>query len=325
MDTLILLFSVAVFIAIVLLLEGVYHSWNSTKGPEVKRLERRLRTMSAGTRNGQHEVSILKQRLLAESPAMQRLLLQLPRVHALDRLLEQSGLSISVAKFLLYTFGGCVMGYLFGSFWRLPFAAALVLGLFFGIVPLIYVLNKKRQRLARIENQLSDALDLIGRAMRAGNAFPAALKMVGDEMSDPISGEFRITCDEVNYGVAMPDALMHLSTRVPSTDLRYFVIAVLIQRETGGNLAEILDNISHIVRDRIKLLGQVRVLSAEGRLSAWILALLPFCLSAVIYLLNPTFFSVLWKDPLGLKLIIAALIMMVLGGIWMRKIIHIHV
>ena len=281
--------------------------------------------MSAGTQGWQQDVSILKQRMLADSPAMQQFLMQVPRVHVLDRLLEQSGLTLSVAKFLLLVLGAAGLGYLFGTFRHLPFVVSLILGLIFASLPFIYVLSKKSQRLSRIETQLPEALDLIGRALRAGHAFPSALKMVGDEMSEPISGEFRIVFDEVNYGVSMQDALMHLANRVPSTDLRYFVIAVLIQRETGGNLAEILDNISRIVRDRIKLLGQVKTLAAEGVLSAWILSLLPFAMATLIYIVNPKFLSLLWTDPLGTKLVMGALIMMVLGIFWMRKIIRIRV
>ena len=165
----------------------------------------------------------------------------------------------------------------------------------------------------------------MGRALRAGHAFPTALKMVGDEMNDPLASEFRAAFDEVNFGIAMPDALMNLATRVPSTDLRYFVIAVLIQRETGGNLSELLTSISAIIRDRIKLMGQVRVLSAEGKMSAWVLSLLPFGAALMIQLTNPQFLEVLYTDPAGRKMLAGAGVMMVLGILAMRKIIRIRV
>jgi len=176
-----------------------------------------------------------------------------------------------------------------------------------------------------MEQQLPDALDLISRALKAGHALPSGLQMTGEEMADPIGGEFRIVHDEINYGVAVPTALMNLATRVPSTDMRYFVIAVLIQRETGGNLTELLRNISTLIRERLKLLGKVRVLSAEGRMSAWILGALPFVVGGVINVINPKFMSVLWTDPMGLKMIYGALVMMTLGALWMRKIIRIRV
>jgi tight adherence protein B len=149
--------------------------------------------------------------------------------------------------------------------------------------------------------------------------------MVGEEAQDPIAGEFRIVHDEINFGVAVPTALTNLANRVPSPDMRYFVIAVLIQRETGGNLTELLGNISSLIRERLKLLGKVRVLSAEGRMSAWILCALPFALAGVINIVHPKFMAVLWTDPMGLNMIYAALVMMVLGALWMRKIIRIRV
>ena len=176
-----------------------------------------------------------------------------------------------------------------------------------------------------IELQLPDALDLMARAMLAGHAFPSGVQMVGNEMPEPVAGEFRIVFDEINFGISVQDALTNLATRVPSTDLRYFVISVLIQRETGGNLAELLSNISALIRARLKLLGAVRVLSAEGRLSALILTVLPFALAGVINFINPKFLSVLWTDPAGLKVSGGALFIMLLGIFWMWRIIKIRV
>jgi len=166
---------------------------------------------------------------------------------------------------------------------------------------------------------------LMARAMKAGHAFPSALQMVGSEMPDPIAFEFKIVFDEINYGISTQEALVNLTSRVPSTDLSYFVIAVLIQRETGGNLAELLGNISALIRARLKLLGTVRVLSAEGRLSAWILTLLPFGLGFVLQLMNPKFLSVLWTDPVGIKMVGVAASLMVVGIFAMWRIIKIRV
>jgi tight adherence protein B len=148
---------------------------------------------------------------------------------------------------------------------------------------------------------------------------------VGDEMSEPISSEFRIAFDEVNYGISVHEALTNLIERVNSTDMSYFVISVLLQRETGGNLAELLGNLSNLIRERLKLLGAVRVLSAEGRLSAQILTALPFVVAMVINLVNPEFMKVLWTDPTGLKFVGGALLLMLAGYYWMRRIIKIRV
>jgi tight adherence protein B len=149
--------------------------------------------------------------------------------------------------------------------------------------------------------------------------------MIGDEMSEPIAGEFRMVADEVNFGVSLQQALTNLSERVPLTDLRYFVVSVLIQRDSGGNLTEVLGNLSRLIRERLKLLGRVRVLSAEGRLSAWILGLMPFALVALMNVFNPEFMSPLWTDPIGIMVIKYMLGLMVIGALILRKIVKIRV
>jgi tight adherence protein B len=317
-------FAVLLFFAVVLAVEGSYLWWSDVRGPEVRRVERRLRLMSAGAHDDR-ATSVLKQRLLATSPGLQQLLLRVPRIHRLDRLLEQSGLSWSVSQFLAYSVlaavGATLATSLLTSRWELLLAVAVGAAL----LPIGIVLRGRVRRLRRIEQQLPDALDLIARALRAGHAFPSALKMVGDEMADPIATEFGATFDEVNFGISLADALGNLATRVPSEELKYFVVAVLIQRTTGGNLAELLDQISAIMRARQKLLGTVRVLSADGRLSAWILCLLPFVLAAAIFALNPAFLRILWTDAAGPSLLATAGVMMVLGIVWIRRIIRIHI
>jgi tight adherence protein B len=270
---------------VVLLFEGGFVYWNATRGPEARRIQRRLQAMSAGA-PGVEQSIIVKQRLMSELPTIDRVMQQIPRLHQLDRLLLQAAVSLSVTEFLgisaLLAVGVFIGGLLLGLWWPI----ALVLAAAATSLPLLYVLNARQKRLQTVEQQLPDALDLMSRALRAGHSFPSAVEMVGTEAPMPIAMEFRITFDEVNYGIPMQDALMNMATRVPSTDLRYFVIAVLIQRETGGNLAELLDNLSALMRARFKLLGQIRVLSAEGRLSAWILTLLPFALALVIFILT---------------------------------------
>jgi tight adherence protein B len=192
-------------------------------------------------------------------------------------------------------------------------------------MPWFWVARKRNQRMQLFERQIPEALDLMGRALRAGHAFPTGVKMVGDEMPEPIAKEFRVLYDETNFGMPQNEALLRLADRVPVDDLRYFVIAVMIQRESGGNLAELLDNIAGIVRARLKLLGEVRTLSAEGKLSAWILGLLPFCVAALINIVNPKFMDVLWTDPIGLRMVGGALLLMAFGVLWMRKIIQIRI
>jgi tight adherence protein B len=319
------LYVTLVFLAVVLFIEGLYLAWNASLGSEAKRIDKRLRNISAGVVESS-EVKLAKTRMLSEVPALERILLSIPRVHQLDRLLVQSGLNLSVASILGLML---VTGLLGLALAILLFQLALVFGLIVSAVtaslPFFYVVRARAKRLNLIDQQLPEALDLISRAMKAGHAFSSGLKMAGDEMAEPIAEEFRITFDEVNFGISMQDALSNLAKRVPTSDMRNFVVSVLIQRETGGNLTEILSNISNLIRERLKLLGAIRVLSAEGKLSALILTLLPFVLFAIISLINPKFVKVLMEDPAGIKLTASALILMMIGIFWMWRLIKIRV
>ncbi|MCD6680256.1 MAG: type II secretion system F family protein [Burkholderiaceae bacterium] len=318
------LFILVTFVAIVLSIEGGYLLWNDRRGPEVQRLERRLRSLSAG-QHGTDMGSLLKERHLSNTPWIDQLLLALPRISSLDRVLEQTGSSITVARFLLFTFLAAAGTFLLLFVLRTPFFFAVIMSAVAAIVPLLVVLRMRTKRLRKFDEQLPEALDLMSRALRAGHAFPSAMQMVGTEAAEPIASEFQTTFEEINYGVSSSDAMLNLATRVPSIDLRYFVIAVLLQRETGGNLSEMLDNLATLIRERFKLLGKIRVLSAEGKLSAYILIGLPFVTAGAILLVNPDFMKVLWTDPVGLKLVFGALIMMVLGAFWMSRIVKIRV
>lgn len=318
------LFVVLGFVAVVLLLEGVFVYWNDTKSPEVRRVEQRLRAISASG-HAEGEGQLYKERVLSHSPAMQRLLLQLPRVSQLDRLMQQAGSANTVSYLLgvctLLTVGGLLLGLLLRWPWFMTLGVAVVLAVF----PIWRLGWKRNKRLHLIEAQLPDAMDLISRALRAGHAFPQALAMVGVEGQEPIAGEFKITSDEVGFGLSIDNALNNLAVRIPSPDVRYFVMAVIIQRETGGNLAELLGKLSELVRERFKLFAKVRVLAAEGKLSAWILTALPFCVAGAIQLLNPKYLSVLFIDPVGIKMVIGAMVMMAIGIFVMWRIIDIRV
>jgi tight adherence protein B len=199
------------------------------------------------------------------------------------------------------------------------------LGLFFGIMPFFFLYSKRRKRMQKFTRQLPDALELIARSLKAGHTFSGGMKMVGEEFSDPIGTEFNKTLDEINFGIAIHDALKNLAKRVDCPDLKFFVVAVIIQRETGGNLAEILGNISYLIRERFKLQGKIRALSAEGRFSAIVLVALPFIVILALSIINPAYISILINEPIGNILIVSALIMMIAGIFVMKKIIAIKV
>jgi tight adherence protein B len=314
-----------VFVTVFLLLEALYLVWKARRGPQAQKLQQRLTALSASQDRTTH-AQLLKQRMLSELPAAERILLNFPRMRGLDRFIQQAGVDWTVSKILLTCGAMGFVGWLlsFYGFKRATLSGLLISGLL-AALPLLYVQYKRGKRLTRFEQQLPEALDLMTRALRAGHAFSAGLKMVGEELPEPIAGEFRIVHDEVNFGVSLEQALTNLTQRIPLTDLRYFVIAVLIQRESGGNLNEILGNLSRLIRERLKLLAKVRVLSSEGRLSAWILGLMPFALAGLLFLANPIFMSRLWTDPIGISIIQYLLGLMVIGVLILRKVTTIRV
>jgi tight adherence protein B len=321
-----LVLSVLVFVAVVLMLEGVWTVWQDKRGPRARKLQRRLDAVRGGVADRDSPSRVLKQRAAGHAGVLDRHLRGLQAVDRLERQLQQAGLRWSASGVLLSS-ALCGIGA-----WVLVAAvlhpspawgaAAAALG---ALLPAAYVRYRRRRRLGRIEQQMPEALDLLARALRAGHAFTAGLKMAGEELADPVAGEFRAVHDEINFGVSMQQALTHLCDRVPSTDVRYFVVAVLIQRDSGGNLTEILQKLSHLIRERAKLQAKVRVLSSEGRMSAWVLTLLPFALGGALYLANPRFMGPMFTDPIGQAIVKYLLIMMALGVIVLRKIVRIRV
>jgi tight adherence protein B len=318
-------FGVLLFAAVIFGVEGAWLWWSSAHGGAAKRIARRLDLMSGAAGGATERVSILKQRRMAAHPALDSLLHRQKLALALDRLLVQAGARWSVAQIGAMALGGAVLTLLVLQLWPVPALAKCVIALLAAGAPVGMLRRARRLRLIKIEQQLPETADFLARALRAGHAFTNVLQMVGAEMPEPLSGEFRAAHEEINYGVPMNEALHNLAERIPLTDLRYLVIAVVIQRESGGNLAEILGNISHIIRERLKLLAQVRVLSAEGRMSAWILGLLPFAVIVIMMFANPAYIAVLWTDPLGIRMLWYGAGMLLFGVAWLRQLINIRV
>jgi tight adherence protein B len=317
-------FAVLLFAACILLVEGAWLWWSGNHGRAAQRVARRLQLMTKG-RGVSERISILKQRRYSKSPTLERWLRRMPAVAAVDRLLLQSGLGWSVAQFLGWSALLAVPGLILPQFWNMPSVARMAFFLLALGTPYLVLIRARSARLRLIEQQLPEAADFLARALRAGHSFSNVLQMVGDELPAPIGGEFKMTYEEINYGVRMEEALHNLGVRIPLPDLRYLVVAVLVQRESGGNLAEIFQSVSGIIRARLKLLAQVRVMSAEGRLSAWVLGLLPLAVLLIMSVVNPRYASVLWTDPAGIKLLWYAAGMIVVGLVWMRSMIRIRV
>lgn len=325
MDVVLTGFSVLLFAAVILMVEGAWLWWGASHGAGARRIAKRLRTMTALDDGKAERINILKQRRYSASPALEARLRRIPQLAALDRLLLQAGVGWSVAQFAGWSALLLLAGLLLPRMLGAPLPAALFLLALSLVLPSAVLLRARGARLRKFEEQLPEAADFLGRALRAGHSFANVLQMVAEELPDPIAGEFRFAYEEINYGVPMNEALHNLAQRVPLTDLRYLVIAVLIQRESGGNLAEVLGSISRLIRARLKLLGQVRVLSAEGKLSAWILGVLPLGVLAAMSLTNPKYISVLWTDPTGVQLMWFAAGASGVGLLWMRSVIHIRV
>jgi len=315
-----------IFVAIVLLIEGLFLLSRTRWNPETKRVKTQLRQMSAET-NVPGDIELVRRRLMSEIPWFNRLLLsvRLPVVNRIERLLLQANMTQPVGVIILATFILAIIGFAAASFASRWFLVRLAIGIALGSLPVLYVYMKKMKRIGLFEEQLPEALDMLARSLKAGHAFTGGLQMVGEEFSDPVGTEFSKTVDEINFGVAYEEALKNLAKRIESDDLKLFVISVIIQRTSGGNLAEILENIGHLIRERFKLRGQVKTLAAEANLSAYILIGLPFAISLLLYVVNPSYIGLLFEDPLGHIMLAGAGVMMALGIIVMKRMVKIKV
>src|SRR5262249_51037906 len=271
------------------------------------------------------EFGILKPMLQLSSVAqLNALLNHMGRIVApLQRNITEAGLSITVATLLLSS--GCLGLAMYLVVRRLTFSTLIGIGAGFvaALIPFVYVKQKKNHRLRRFEEQFPEAIDLIARALRAGHAFTTGLAMVAEEIPKPVGDEFQQLSDRQNFGMPLPEALKTFADRVPLIDARFFVTAVLTQRETGGNLGEVLDNLASVIRDRFRVKRQVRVLTAHGRITGWILAAMPPALAAAMFVVAPGHMQMLISDPLGIQMIVGALVLQVIGTLIIRKLVNI--
>jgi tight adherence protein B len=302
----------------------------ATKLPGImlqRKVDARLEEISlpetdSGTGQGS---ALLKNRAQGPIPVVDRFVAGSTRGSALGRWIDQSGVKTSVSAVLLMACGFAVAGGLLVAMtirvaWVIPFGAAIGFA-----VPFVYLNVKRSRRLRTFEEHFPEALDLIARALKAGHAFVTGLKMVSDEMEEPVGPEFRITFDEQNFGLPLKDALENLTLRIPSLDVRFFATAVLIQRETGGNLSEILENLAHVVRERFKILRQVRVYTAHGRMTGYVLLALPAVLCVALSFINPDHMNLLFRERVGQMLLMTAIVMQFIGYIWIRQVVKIEV
>jgi tight adherence protein B len=269
--------------------------------------------------------NIVKQRVDGVLPGLDRLATETAYGSSLARLIDQAGSKVGVSTILIASLTlGVAVAFLTTALSREAWAMlpAFAVG---AIIPILVLMRKRTLRVRKFEEQFPEALDLLSRAIKAGHAFTTAVGMVAEEAAEPIGPEFKKTFDEQNFGLSLKDALNNLATRIPLLDVRFFATAVLIQRETGGNLSEILDNLAYVVRERFKILRQVRVYTAHGRLTGYVLLGLPAALAVALMFINPEHMNLLFTERMGRLMLMGTAVMQTVGYLWIRKIVTIEV
>jgi tight adherence protein B len=315
---------VATFVLVLAIVGGLY--WILIERPEAREAAALRGRMQKATDPGKLSRALLTapQRLSDLGPFDRLLHRSGQVVGPLQRLISQAGLKVTVGVVLLSCAVAAIVAYaLVSEFLRLPLLA-IPIGLVAGYLPIGYVRWKRTQRMIKFEEQFPEAMDLLARALRAGHALTTGLSMVSEELPEPIGPEFKLLFDQQNFGLPLPQALKNFAERIPSLDARFFVTAVLTQREAGGNLSEVLDNLASIIRDRFRVKRQVRVISAHGRITGWILAALPSALGLFFAATSPEKYRAFYSDPLGMEMIVGALLLQVAGVFIIRKIVVIE-
>jgi tight adherence protein B len=312
-----------VFVVAALLLTASGAGASERTKQTLNRLDAILATAGQGPRDEQ--VDIRKQELLSSIPLLNRLLLHFEVTPKLRRLLYQSEVALTPGGVLLIALTCWVVAAYLVYLRTNVLLVSLIVGLVPAAAPFVYLIFKRNMRFRKFEEGLPASLEMMVSALRAGNSLISAIGVVGREVADPIGKEFRICYDEQNYGLELRTAMDNLATRIPIQDVRIVVTAILIQKETGGNLAEVLDKCAHVIRERFRLKKEIRVKTAQGRLTGWILSFLPVVLGFLLWLIHPEGISLLWKRPMGLKMLYTACVMTLVGSLIIRKIIRIRV
>ena len=314
---------ICVFAGIAALVAGVAAAKSGDREDEVAQ---RLSALTIGAKDDKKQVSIASEIFNATRDGSQGALEQLvTRYLNLNLLFDQADVNMTVSKFLSIVGGAGAIGVVLPTAGGLPVKFAPIVGATFVVMPFMWLLMKRKRRMAKFAAQLPEALELISRALRAGHSLAAGFNLVGQEMSDPIAKEFNRAFEEQNLGMPLEEALSNLTERIPNLDLKFFSTAVILQRQTGGDLAEILDKIGRLIRERFKIWGQVQALTGEGRLSGIVLLALPPALFVTVYRMNPDYLMLLFTDELGKKMLVGGLVMQLLGAVVIRKIINIRV
>jgi tight adherence protein B len=318
----VMLIAVGTFGLVVVLILGIY--WLGVVRPEDQEhtlLRKRLKSSIAKARKRLELVK--EEQHFSDVPQLDRLLVRASRtILPLQRLIDQSGVNITVGLFLLASAFAGVLAYVVGQHVTHHALVGVIAGVAASAIPYAYIRWARSNRLRKFEEAFPEAIDLIVRALRAGHAFTTGIGMVASELAPPVGTEFKILHDRQNFGQPVAEALKAFADRVPLIDSRFFVTAVLTQRESGGNLAEVLENLASVIRDRFKLKRQIRAVTAHGRITGLVLACLPPFLAVIFYVQGPENFTPLFTDPLGIRMVILAVALQIIGVLVMRKLIN---
>jgi tight adherence protein B len=304
----------------------LYFGWRSSTLTETqKRTRDQLQRLSMVGREEVVDTDLVRDKRLSSIGFLDQALGSFPLARRTELLLYRAGMDMKVGTyFLISLVSGAAAMLLFNLVLGRPLIA-LVVGIICCFIPYMVVRNKRSKRMRQMDEQLPDSMDLMTSALRAGLSLPAALQLVAQEGPSPLAEEFGYTFDEQNLGMDIKDAMVNMARRIDSLDIKFFVTAVVVQRETGGNLAEIMDNIAHIIRERFRILGDVRSLTAHGRFSGVILSVLPIAMGFLIALIAPDYMLGFIRDPVGQLLLLIALVLQLFGFIWIRRVVNIRV
>lgn len=311
------------FVIVIILMALVVLQASAPQREAIKRLDAVIKAEKRGATS--LDLQLIRDELLSDVPVFNRLLLRWSWSARIRLFVAQAGGNTKPGKLLLISavfalVGDLVCQQYYGN--ALISVSAAVAG---ALLPFGFIALRRTRRLLAFEKELPDAIDLLGRAVRAGHAFTTGLEMIATELPEPVAGEFRTAFEEQNFGLPLKEALLNLVDRVPMVDVRFFVTALMIQKETGGNLGEILDNLAHVIRERFKILGEVRIRTAQGRLTAVILMAIPPMMVALLQCVNPEYIRPLFEDPLGGYMLWGACALQVMGSLILWKIVHIEI
>ncbi len=313
-----------IFIATVLALQLAAYGVRNMRTAQRMNIRKRLRKYTY-TEDRSSGSEILKKRVFSDIPLLNSLLSSLPTLGSLDRLMVQANARYPMGFYLLLALLLAGVGFLAGLRFSGNPALGFLLALISGSIPFVYLARQKRIRAEKFKRQMPDGLDLVARALKAGHAFSGGLSLAAQEFDDPLGPEFSEMLDEINFGVSVPEALKNLTTRVECEEIKYFAMGVILQRETGGNLAELIETLANLIREKFKFQGKVRVLSAEGKLSAIILSVLPFLVAGFIMITNPKYLAPLVGEPFGRLILLMAGVFMIAGILVLKRMVNIKV